>query len=353
MKKYGKEISSQYKYIFFDEFQDVNDVQFLILKIFVDNGCVLTVIGDDCQNIYQFRGTNNYYMINFDRIIDSCTFKLTTNYRSISSIVQVANKSIANNELKVEKTMVSNNNVKSKPKFVMCEHESDSIHYICKKILEAVNLGTPLHKIAVLSRNSYPLKQIETEFTKRGIEHVACITDKNNEDIKKILIPHKIAVTTIHKSKGLEWEIVFIFGLSHDHWPEHLNNNIKNIEEERRLFYVGVTRAKSLLYLVTNQKEIPISIFVHEVYDLLGYVRYRNASKLLGIDIFGKPNEQTVIKESYGVTELVSMISPDDYEKLRELNLLLNTNPKTTNVLEIKDPICFVDEIKNSERNFC
>jgi superfamily I DNA/RNA helicase len=55
MKKYGKEISSQYKYIFFDEFQDVNDVQFLILKIFVDNGCVLTVIGDDCQNIYQFR----------------------------------------------------------------------------------------------------------------------------------------------------------------------------------------------------------------------------------------------------------------------------------------------------------
>lgn len=346
MKKYGKEISSQYKYIFFDEFQDVNDVQFMILKIFVDNGCVLTVIGDDCQNIYQFRGTNNYYMINFDRVIDSCTYKLTTNYRSISSIVDIANKSISNNELKVEKTMVSNNNIKTKPKFIMCEHESDSIHYICKKILEAINLGTPLHKIAVLSRNSFPLKQIETEFTKRGIEHVACITDKNNEDIKKILVPDKIAVTTIHKSKGLEWEIVFILGLSHEHFPEHLNNNIKNIEEERRLFYVGVTRAKTLLYLVANEKEIPISIFVSEVYDLFSYVRYRNASKLEIKDIFGDVSEQTTIKESYGVTELVGMVSPDDYAYMRKENLILNVEPHISQVIQTKTPIKFTEQIK-------
>ncbi len=346
MKKYGKEISSQYKYIFFDEFQDVNDVQFMILKIFVDNGCVLTVIGDDCQNIYQFRGTNNYYMINFDRVIDSYTFKLTTNYRSISSIVEIANKSISYNELKVEKTMISNNNIKTKPKFVMCEHESDSIHYICKKVLEAISLGTPLHKIAILSRNSFPLKQIETEFTKRGIEHVACITDKNNEDIKKILVPDKIAVTTIHKSKGLEWEIVFILGLSHEHWPEHLNNNIKNIEEERRLFYVGVTRAKTLLYLVTNEKEIPISIFVSEVYNLLTYVRYRNASKLEGKEIFGDISELSTIKESYGVTELVGMISPDDYAYMRKENLILNVEPSISQVIHTKSPIKFTDQIK-------
>lgn len=346
MKKYGKEISSQYKYIFFDEFQDVNDVQFMILKIFVDNGCVLTVIGDDCQNIYQFRGTNNYYMINFDRVIDSCTYKLTTNYRSISSIVEIANKSISYNELKVEKTMVSNNNIKTKPKFVMCEHESDSIHYICKKILEAISLGTPLHKIAILSRNSFPLKQIETEFTKRGLEHVACITDKNNEDIKKILVPNKIAVTTIHKAKGLEWEIVFILGLSHEHWPEHLNNNIKNIEEERRLFYVGVTRAKTLLYLVTNEKEIPISKFVSEVYDLLSYVRYRNASKLEVKEIFGDDLELITIKESYGVTELVGMVSPDDLSHMRKEKLILNLEPSISRVIQTITPIKFTEQIK-------
>jgi hypothetical protein len=348
MEKFGKEISSQYKYIFFDEFQDVNDVQFNILKIFVDNGCVLTVIGDDCQNIYQFRGTNNYYMINFDRIIDSCTFKLTTNYRSIASIVEIANRSIQHNELKIEKKMVSFNNVKTKPKFVMCEHETDSIHYICKKILEAINLGIKLDRIAILARNSYPLKLMETELTKRQIEHVACITDKNNEDIKKMLVPDKIAVTTIHKSKGLEWDIVFIFGLSHEHWPEHLNNNIKNIEEERRLFYVGVTRSKALLYLVTNQKEIPISIFVSEVFDLLSYVRYRNAQKNLENNLFGYDDTQTIVKESYGVTELIGMLSPEDLEYLRKNNLILNTEPEQKNILNTTIKINFIEQIKKS-----
>ncbi len=346
MKKYGKEIASQYKYIFFDEFQDVNDVQFQILKIFTDNNCVLTVIGDDCQNIYQFRGTNNYYMINFDRIIDSQTYKLTTNYRSTSSIVKLANKSISFNELKVEKNMVAHDNSTEKPKFVMCETESDSIDYICKKVQEAINSGTLLHRIAILSRNSYPLKLMETEFTKRKIEHVACITDKNNEDIKKMLVPNKIAVTTIHKSKGLEWDLVIILGLSHEHWPEHLNNNIKNIEEERRLFYVGVTRARSKLYLIANQKEIPISVFINEVFELLSYTRYRNAIRYKSEELFGGSDDQVVLKESYGVTELITLLSPEDLNLLREENLIINSNPVVTKIIDSETLISFTEQIK-------
>ena len=59
MLKYGKEISREYRYIFFNEFQDVNNHQFNILKVFAENGYILTVIGDDCQNIYQWCGSNN------------------------------------------------------------------------------------------------------------------------------------------------------------------------------------------------------------------------------------------------------------------------------------------------------
>ena len=81
MEKYGKYIAQQYKYVFFDEFQDVNDIQFRILQYFYINNSKLTVIGDDSQNIYQFRGTNNYYIINFDKIFnDNVTYYLTTNY---------------------------------------------------------------------------------------------------------------------------------------------------------------------------------------------------------------------------------------------------------------------------------
>ena len=84
MMEYGREISSKYNYIFFDEFQDVNSKQFDILNEFVKNGCYLTVIGDDAQNIYQFRGTDNYFLINFDNIFNNCsTYTLTTNYRIV------------------------------------------------------------------------------------------------------------------------------------------------------------------------------------------------------------------------------------------------------------------------------
>jgi len=64
MNEIGDTISADYQYVFFDEFQDVNTNQFNILKIFAERGSFLTVIGDDNQNIYQWRGSNNYYIIN-------------------------------------------------------------------------------------------------------------------------------------------------------------------------------------------------------------------------------------------------------------------------------------------------
>jgi DNA polymerase III epsilon subunit-like protein len=352
MKKYSKEITSQYKYIFFDEFQDVNDVQFNILKIFVDNGCALTVIGDDCQNIYQFRGTNNYYMINFDKIINSHTYKLTTNYRSNKYIVNLANKSISYNEIKVDKEMKAHNiesNSDLKPKFVLTGSESDSITYICKKIKLLIANGIKLDDIAVLSRNSYPLKQIETAFTKENIDHIACLTDKNSDDIKKILVPNKIAVTTIHKSKGLEFSYVFIINFNHGTFPSSMNSNIKNIEEERRLFYVGITRAKNYLYLVASIQEIPISTFIEEIYGNLVNVRYHLDKKYTKEELFSKGFEDKIIKESYGVNELVTLFKPEDLANLRNLNLILNTEPVITNIIEDVKEINFQfdDNIKS------
>jgi len=174
MKDFGKEISSQFKYIFFDEFQDVNDIQFNILKIFVDNGCYLSVIGDDCQNIYQFRGTNNYYIINFDRIIsNSHTYFLRSNYRSSKDIIDLANHSISYNQLKVDKLMKSTKEQTNKPKLVINLNENKTNIYIIKKIKLFISKGYDYQDIAILSRNTYPLKVMETELTKHNIPHVA------------------------------------------------------------------------------------------------------------------------------------------------------------------------------------
>ena len=348
MKTYGKEIASQYKFIYFDEFQDVNDVQFLILKKFVDYGCYLTVIGDDCQNIYQFRGTNNYYIINFDQIIESQTYKLTTNYRSNKYIVNLANDSIRFNKVKVNKQMIAFNLISNKelnPKFILTGGEQDSVTYIGKKISLFIKNGINPDQIAVLSRNSYPLIMIETELTKLNIDHIACLTDKNSDDIKKILVPNKVAITTIHKSKGLEWEYVFLIGLAHEHFPSHVNNNIKNIEEERRLFYVGITRAKNYLYLIANISEIPISIFIEEIFSSLTRVKYHLEKKYSDKELFGKTESNTIIKDSYGVTELITLLQSDDFNNMRKSSLILEIDPDIQEIIKL-------DELNNIEYKF-
>jgi len=349
MYKYGSEISAKYKYVFFDEFQDVNSKQFDILNQFVINGCFLTVIGDDSQNIYQFRGTDNYFMINFDNIFkNTSTYTLTTNYRSTQSIVNLANHCISYNQNQVKKIMKTNNKEGQLPKFILSKTETIQINYIINKINGYIEKGINLGDIAILSRNGYHLKIMEAELLKHDIPMVSCITDKIGENIKKILEPNKVAVTTIHKSKGLEWSKVFLLGFAHQHFPSQLNNNIKNIEEERRLFYVGVTRAKNSLFLMATHSEVPVSIFIKENRDYIKQVHNPKSSKPT-IDIFDLKDEN-MIKQEYSVTDLVLLLNTENIDEMRKNNFIVDLKPEISELFVDLDldneKIEFIPEIK-------
>ena len=87
-------ILDKFSYFFFDEFQDINNVQFDIIKQFNDNGCKVVVIGDDAQNIYQWRGSNIDYILNFDKYINNTiTYKIEKNYRSTPEIINIEKES--------------------------------------------------------------------------------------------------------------------------------------------------------------------------------------------------------------------------------------------------------------------
>ena len=348
MMEYGSEISSKYNYIFFDEFQDVNSKQFDILNEFVKNGCYLTVIGDDAQNIYQFRGTDNYFLINFDNIFNNCsTYTLTTNYRSNQLIVKLANNIINFNENQVKKIMKTHNEKGFRPKFILSETENNQNEFIISKINKLIEEGIKLDEIVILSRNSYHLKIMETELTKHNIPLVSCITDKIGDNIKKFLEPNKVTVTTIHKSKGLEWSYVFILGFCNQHFPSHLNNNIKNIEEERRLFYVGVTRARNRLYLMSTHSEIPISCFIKENVDYIKMVYLPENSKP-SLDIFETTDDNT-IKQKYSVTDIVLLLNTEVIDEMRTNNFIIDFDIECTDLitsLDLDNKIEFSEEIK-------
>lgn len=345
MEKYGEEICSQYKYVFFDEFQDVNEDQFQILKCFVNNGCKLTVIGDDSQNIYQFRGSDNYYIINFDKIFsDTLTYKITTNYRSTKQIIDLANDSIINNKEKIYKMMISNTHDNGIIDLTINDTEELSIELIIKYIEGYIsNTNISYDNIAILSRNTYSLKHIETEFEKKSIPYVALISDLYSNDYKQIIQENKIVLSTIHRAKGLEWKVVFVVGLCDDHFPSHLNNNLINIEEERRLFYVAVTRAKQYLHFISNSSELPLSRFIDEIKK---HIRIEN--KLIekhNNNLFDYIDDDKK-KGCYSVTKVIEMLSGIQIEKLRDMQLIPNINPDITQLFT--EPLCFTDEIKKN-----
>lgn len=334
MKQYGKEISNHYDYIFFDEFQDVNKQQFNILKIFADYGCVLTVIGDDNQNIYQFRGTDNFYIINLDKFVPNIqTRTLTTNYRSSHEIVTLANQSIKYNQHKIEKNMRALYISEKLPKLYLFKNVNDECQFIHQTIIrqkEKYNLS--YDDFSILCRNGFPLKDFENYFVKIGIPCVTLLSNQNYDYSNKVsLMKNHLTISTVHSAKGLEWYSVFFVGLCDEHFPSHVNNNIKNIEEERRLFYVGVTRAKTNLYFIASKKDLPLSRFIKEVSKNQAgqeqYLEYKNKSGLEEIDELprGCPpsdlfdiHDKNFAIDSYSVTSIIISLSGEDMDSMKK-----------------------------------
>lgn len=326
MKKYGKEISSHYQFIFFDEFQDVNDAQFNILKIFADNGkCYLTIIGDDNQNIYQWRGTNNYYIINFDILIPNVkTYMITTNYRSNEAIVRIANNSIEHNKYRVmNKIMRACKNIKCEmvPELRLYGSKNEQFGFIINKINKFKEQRYEYDNMAILSRSSHYLKIGEEYLQKKNIPFIPLLTDKNGDDNKSGIRAGAVTVSTIHRAKGLEWEIVFIVGFGDYFFPCHMNNNLKNIEEERRLFYVGITRPKQYLYFVEDQAQLPLSRFVEEIYYQLNFKNFSKIKNITTKELF-ETNDKMDNKLIYPVTDIVKLLQGPDIKRLRELKLI-------------------------------
>ncbi|MDE5421740.1 ATP-dependent helicase [Ancylomarina sp. DW003] len=110
----AKNIEENLKYLIVDEYQDINPLQQkLILELQEKSNCKLIVVGDDDQNIYQWRGSNNDYIINFHKRYSADSFQsieLNTNYRSSSGITQLAKTLIANNKVRLDKEMRSFDN---------------------------------------------------------------------------------------------------------------------------------------------------------------------------------------------------------------------------------------------------
>jgi len=247
----------KYTHILVDEFQDVNTLQVELLKMLLTDEAQLFCVGDDWQSIYGFRGSNISYIVDFEHHFkNSEIIKLDTNYRSTQSIVGASNEVIKNNKYQIEKNLIASK--KSEHKIVVYAGNN-----------EAENLDFCEHEIRDLMDNGYSGEDILFLYRRSKMAHPYF------EHFKKAGI--RVQFKTIHSAKGLESKVVFIVGLTEgpggfpDIWLEdRIFQVIKKanvdllLEEERRLFYVALTRARDKLFLITEKgcessflKEIP------------------------------------------------------------------------------------------------
>ncbi|AYV76994.1 MAG: UvrD/REP helicase family protein, partial [Barrevirus sp.] len=331
-------VSNLYQYVFVDEAQDLSEVQFSIVNEFYKAGAFITFIGDASQNIYSFRGSQIKYILNLDKYFKNLsTYTLCNNYRSTPEIISLANYSIKLNKEQVSNDMIPNiPSINVLPIVLYFDIVFMQNNSIIKKLVEFNDSGIKLEEIAILCRVNYPLKLFEESIEKHNqkaikedqIKYVALIND--DSDSKPKIKSGHITLTTIHKSKGLEWSHVIVLGCQDSLFPSQIDN--LSIQEERRLFYVAVTRAKTHLYLCfcsdgPKKPVAKISRFIQEL-DRKLYDFPQHSDKYYTMDTF-RPTKWVT-----GVSETLKLLNETDLAYLRESGILPITEPVITKITD-------------------
>lgn len=305
-------IRDQYRYFTVDEYQDVSPLQQRLLDLWLGKRDDICVVGDPAQTIYSFAGATPAFLLNFtNRYPNAEVIRLSTGYRSTPEIINTANSILRNANLGHELDPVNVHG--EKPTVLSFNSEQSEALGIAEAIKLDLASGYSSHEIAILTRTNSQLEKLESVLTEAEIENQIRSAERffNRAEVKEIIKAIRsasvlsegdwladlrdalkpfgeseyvraftqlarelenegtsslraflreledraeqnnpptlpgVALATLHSAKGLEWKKVYLAGAGAEVLP-WLN---QPIDEERRLFYVGVTRAAQSLVI--------------------------------------------------------------------------------------------------------
>jgi len=324
----AKKWVERFKTIIVDEFQDINDIQWQLIKGFLHPRATISIVGDDAQNIYTWRGSSVDFILNFHTFVKNVKdYQLCVNYRSTDAIVTIANSIMRFiPTLPFKEKMVANQRGGTKPEVHYFFRASDEYDWIANSLQKLVKQykTTPL-KFAVISRYNHDLFKIEERLHSRGIPYNLCTSydpeQLHNAD-QLLRKTTKITLTTIHASKGLEWDAVFLMNLNDDVFPSRKSD--EEIVCERRLFYVAITRAKKALYMTYSRNESALSRFVREIPRL--FLKFHNVTSF-------KLSTNEFSQSSFSIDDMLRGFDGADWNHLRQTDSVPNINDIITTSL--------------------
>jgi len=267
----------KYKYIIVDEFQDISLSRMLFLKKLISHGnSKLFSVGDDWQAIYRFSGCDLNIFLKFkDYFGASEITKITTTHRNSQELQDIAGPFIKANPEQFNKSINSARHLEH-PVRIM--YYNDEKYYALLDVLKEISKMDAKANILLLGRNN---KDIESVLLDNRIYIDFNASKKETKTIIKVndFPSMNISYSTVHGSKGLEEDYVIILNaddsrlgfpnkMEDDELLDMVLSSNSNFEyaEERRLWYVALTRTRSYTYIIASA-ESP-SIFVEEIKNL-------------------------------------------------------------------------------------
>jgi len=305
-------IRDQYRYFTVDEYQDVSPLQQRLLDLWLGKRNDICVVGDPAQTIYSFAGATPAFLLNFtNKYPEAEVIRLTSGYRSTPEIINTANTILRSASLGHELDPINEHG--DKPQALGYSSEKEEADALVQLIQADINKGLATQDIAILTRTNAQLEILESALSASGIENQIRNSERffNRPEVKEIIKTIRsasvlsesdwladlrdalkpfgeseyvrsfmqlareleaegltslraflreledraeqnnpptlpgVALATLHAAKGLEWKKVYLAGVS----AETLPWGAQPMDEERRLFYVGITRAQQSLVI--------------------------------------------------------------------------------------------------------
>ena len=164
----------QFEFLLVDEYQDTNHIQAELIDLLAARHRNVTVVGDDAQSIYSWRGADFRNILEFpERYEGAQIYKIETNYRSVPEILSFANSAIAANREQFRKELEPHRQEREMlPALVPVHDPNTQAAFVAQRILELRDEGVELEEMAVLYRAHFHSMEIQMELTNRGIPFV-------------------------------------------------------------------------------------------------------------------------------------------------------------------------------------
>lgn len=237
-----------FQYIIIDEFQDTSYLRLnLIKEISLLTHAKIIVVGDDWQSIYHFSGCDLNIFLNFPKIFTNVKIiKFKYTYRNSQELIDIASTFILKNKQQITKDLISSKHITNPIIFTPYQNPKKTFKKLLNKLL---NINK---EILILGRNNKDI-------------YYYLNSDMIYENNKILYQNHYFKYLTVHKSKGLEANIVIILNCNNNKlgFPNQIeNSNLINklfikdkikYSEERRLFYVAITRCQQQTFLLYDK----------------------------------------------------------------------------------------------------